>query len=341
MEHEKGVTRRRFVQAGGALGAMSVLGGTAHGQAESSVVVSAALRIANYIPSFVAIRRGLFKKHGLNVEMQHAGSIAEPVAVLNANRAQIALTGTGMVVNARAEGAKIKVIARIAGAIGLWVIARPGTVFKGIEDFKGKSVACLRFPSNTVSSPTYIMKTKGKFDPAQAGVKWVEGPPGSIIPAVKDGRADLGVVFEWDASLATLVHGLSVVHSLGHELGPVLFTSAMAREETIAKNPALIQGFCNALAESSRLLQATPGLYAEVAAQEFAQVPPEAIKAGSARLLGTPGFVPRNPVVPAAEWDAIMAHELGAGTLRQSMKFADVVDNTFAEKATKEFGIAG
>ena len=45
-----------------------------------------------------------------------------------------------------------------------WVIAKPGTNFKSLADFKGKKVASLRFPSNTVTSPTFAMKKFGGFD---------------------------------------------------------------------------------------------------------------------------------------------------------------------------------
>jgi NitT/TauT family transport system substrate-binding protein len=69
-------------------------------------------------------------------------------------------------------------------------------------------------------------------------------------------------------------------------------------------------------------------------------VSPEAIKAGSARLLRTPGVVPTNPIVIKAEWDAIVAHEIGAGTMRQALPFERIVDDGPARKATTEFGVA-
>jgi NitT/TauT family transport system substrate-binding protein len=330
------LTRRRVMAgAAAAIGAPHV----ARAQAGTPVTVSAALRIANYIPAWVAQKKGIFAKHGLNVEINTASSIAEPVGILNANRAQVAMTGSGMAVNSTVEGAPMKVIAKLAGAIGLWAIAKPGTTIRSLDDFKGKTVATLRFPSNTVSSPTYAMKTIGKFDPAQAGVRFVEGPPGSIIPAVKDGRADLGCVFEWDASIAE-TQGLAVVFSFAELLGPIAFTSAMVKEEYARANPNVVQGFCNALAESMKLIKADPSVYEQVAEQEFAQVSPEAIKAGSARLLRTPGVVPTNPIVTKAEWDAIVAHEIGAGTMRQPLPFERIVDDGPARKATTEFGVA-
>lgn len=330
---------RRRVLGGLAAGAGLVAApAIVRAQAPQKISVAVALRLANYVPVWAAQRRGLFAKHGLEPEINYTGSIAEPVALLNANKAQIAITGTGMAVNATVEGSKMRVVSRHAGAIGLWVIARPGSNVKTLADLKGKSIASLRFPSNTVSSPTYLMKTKAGFDPAKEGVKFLEGPFGSIVPAVRDGRADVGVVFEWDASVAE-AQGLQVMFGLGELLGATAFTAAMVKEDTMRANADLIQRFVNATAEGQRLVHTQKDAYAEVAIAEFAQLPADAIRKGSARLLALAGFVPKNPVLTKTEWDAMIAHELSAGTMRKSLGFEEMVDNSFAERATAQFGL--
>ncbi len=302
------------------------------------ITIVTALRLANWTPAFVAQRRGLFAKHGLRVEIQPAGSIAEPVAVLNARRGQIALTGTGMSVNATVEGANIKVIGLLAGAIGLWFIHRPGLVLNSLEDLRGKSIASLRFPSNTVSSPTYALRARANIDPAQAGIRFVEGPPGSIIAAVRDGRADCGCVFEWDASIAES-QGLVASLPLAPVIGPIAFSAAMVREDWLAQNRSQAQAFSNALAEALRLIRTDASVFEEVSREEFSQVPPEAVRTGTARLLGTGGIVPLSPVVTREQWDAIVAHELGAGTMRQALPYERMVDNSLAEAAARAAGI--
>jgi NitT/TauT family transport system substrate-binding protein len=340
MTSNRGITRRTALATGAAGAAALLMPNVLRAQQLTPIGVSVALRIANYLPVWVADRKGIFAKHGLKADINAAASIAEPVSILNAERAQFAITGTGMAVNSTVEGARMKVVAKLAGAIGLWAIGRPGTKIASLEDFKGKSIASLRFPSNTVSSPTYAMKSVGKFDPAKENVRFIEGPPGSIIPAVRDGRADVGCVFEWDASIAEQ-QGLQVLFSFVEVLGPIAFTSAMVKEDYAKKNPKIVQSFCNALAESMKLIRDDAKIYAEVAGQEFAQVPPAAIQAGTRRLLDAPGVVPLNPVVSKAEWDAIVAHELGAGTMRKALPFEEIVDNSFATKAAAEFGAKG
>lgn len=93
------------------------------------------------------------------------------------------------------SGADTRVIAKMAGAIGLWFIWKPAAGVTSLKDLKGRTIASCRFPSNTVSSPTSAIKSVGGVDPQAGGVRFVEGPLGSIIPTVADGRADLGCVF--------------------------------------------------------------------------------------------------------------------------------------------------
>lgn len=335
-------TRRRLLQASAAAPlSTTMVVRDAHSQAAVPVTVAHALKLANYGPVFVAQREGLFQKQGLAVSVEVAGNIAEPVAVALSGRAQIATTGSGMSVNSTLEGGRMKVVARMCSALGLWVIAKPGVQFRGLDDFKGKKVACLRFPSNTVTSPTFAMRKYGRFEPEAAGVQFVEGPFGSIVPAVVDGRADLGVVFEWDASIAATQHGLNVVYSLAEPIGPILFTAVMVREDTIARNADLIQRYVNGLAAGMKTIRENRAAYVAAMAAEFNNLPRATVDAGCERLLATRGFVPTNPIVTKAEWDAIMEHETVAKTVRRALPFEEMVDNRFAEKATAEFGVRG
>jgi NitT/TauT family transport system substrate-binding protein len=268
------------------------------------------------------------------------GTVNEPVAIALSGRGQFAATGTGMAMNSTAEGGRMKVIAKMTGALGMWVIAKPGTNFKSLADFKGRKVASLRFPSNTVTSPTFAMKKFGGFDAKASGVEFVEGPPGSIVGAVRDGRADVGVVFEWDASIATHA-GLQVVYGFAEAVGPILLTSVMVKEDYLTSNADTVQRFCNALAGAMRLIREDKAAYVAAMAAEFPSLDKAVVAAGCDRLLATRGFVPSTPVIAKAEWDAILEHDTLAGTVRKGFSFEELVDNRFAQKAADAFGRKG
>jgi NitT/TauT family transport system substrate-binding protein len=336
------MNRRTVLKAAGATGALAVGQGLvlhdAQAQAVVPVTLTTGLKLANYGPIYVALRAGLFERQGLRLSADVGGSVSEPVAITLSGRGQFAATGTGMAMNSTAEGGRMKVVAKMTGALGMWVITRPGTNFKTLADFKGKKVASLRFPSNTVTSPTFAMKKLGGFDAKASGVEFVEGPPGSIVSAVRDSRADVGVVFEWDASIAAQ-SGLQVAYGFANEVGPILLTCVMVKEDYLTANADTVQRFCNALAGGMRLIREDKAAYIAAMTAEFPNLDKAVAAAGCERLLATPGFVPRNPIVSKAEWDAIVEHDTIAGTVRKPFSFEEMVDNRFAQKATDAFGL--
>jgi NitT/TauT family transport system substrate-binding protein len=317
----------------GALAAPAIAQG-----ARTKVVISQALLIANYTPVYVAQQRGIFAKQGLDVETNTAGGIAVVVPVVLSKRAQFAMSGSAPSVNSTLEGGPMKCIAKIAGGTALLVIGRPGTTIKSLDDFKGKSIATLRFPSNTNTVPKHVFPKLGGFEPGATGINFLEFPPGAQAQAVKDGRADLAVVFEWDASIAVRQFGLEVVYSFAEPIGPNAASTIFTTDEYLAGNADTAQRLVNAIAEAMKVIHTEAGAYETANAKAFPQVSADVIKLGSERLLAMPGVVPRNPIITAAEWDAVMAIDLGSG-LKQALPFDRMVDNRFAEKATAEFGL--
>ncbi|MBR1119894.1 ABC transporter substrate-binding protein [Bradyrhizobium lablabi] len=308
--------------------------------AGSKVVISEALRLGMYASLYVAADKGLFAKHGLDAEISSAGGIALPVPILLSARAQIGVTSPGMSVNAVREGGKVKNIAKIVGGVSMWGMARPDSKIKTVDDLRGKTIATLKFPSSTIQVPTFAMKTVGKFEPKEAGVTFLELPAGAQAAAVKDGRADIATAFEWDISIGAEQFGLVPVLSFADVLGPVCFTTAMATEDVIAKSPDLVQGFCNALAEGQKLMHQNHAVFTEVAEKYFPRVPPSVIANATKNFFDSKTAVPTNPVITQEEWDRAMQLEQGGGAIKGTLPFAQMVDNSFAEKATKQFGLS-
>ena len=308
--------------------------------ADSKVIVSEAIRLGMYASLYVAADKGLYAKHGLDVEISPAGGIALPVPILLSGRGQIGVTSPGMSVNAVREGGKLKNIAKIVGGVSMWGMARPDSKIKTIDDLRGKTIATLKFPSSTIQVPTYAMKTIGKFDPKEAGVNFLELPAGAQAAAVKDGRADIATAFEWDISIGAEQFGLVPVLSFADVLGPVCFTTAMATEEVIASNPAIVQGFCNAMAEAQKMMHQNNAVFTEVAEKYFPKVSPSVVVNATKNFFGSKTAIPRNPTISQAEWDSAMQLELGGGAVKGILPYAQMVDNNFAEKATQQFGLA-
>ncbi len=330
--------RRSFVLGlAGATGAAS-LGLPRLAHAATPARISEAIHLGLYMPLYAALNGGYFEKHGLGPDLKTAGGIAQPVPALLSGAADFAVTGTGMSINATVEGAQMVNIAKIAGMISVWVVARAGTTFNGPEDFAGKTIATLKFPSNTYTTPFYAMKQAG-MDP-ETDVTWLQLPFGAQLQAVADGRADFATVFEWDASIGATQFDLDVVYSLGEALGPAVFSSTFVTADFLERNPDAVQAYCNAIAEAERALHENEQLFVDVAAKEFPSIDPAVIAAARPRFFGDVPLVPRNPTISAQEWRTLVDHEAGAGTLREDLPYERMVDNSFAQKAAKEYGLS-
>lgn len=336
---------RRTVLVGASAAAIALafdkLGGSAAAQAPRSVKLTEAIHLGMYVSVYAAKHGGFFRKHGLDVAVSSAGGIALALPIVLSGNATFAVTGAGMSVNAVNEGAKVANIAKIVGGVAMWAVAKPGTVVKSVNDFRGKTIATLRFPSSTIQTPTFAMKDRGGFDPESAGVKFLQLPQGAQAQAVLDGRADFATMFEWDVSIAKQQFGLEPVFAFADIIGPLSWTTAMVTRDLIAKDPALVQAFCDALAEAQAAVHSDRELFVKASVAEFPQVSEAVIRSAAENLLAQSIAIPKSPTISKQEWDADMAFELAGGSIKASRPYEEMVDNSFAERAAAKVGKAG
>lgn len=335
-------TRRQVLVSAGAasFGALlSGMGSPAVAQGLQRIRVSEAIHLGMYASVYAAVHGGYFRKHGLDVAVSSAGGIALAVPVVLSGTASFAITGAGMSVNAANEGAKLANIAKIVGGVAMWAVAKPGTSLRTIDDFRGKTIATLRFPSSSLQTPIFAMKERGGFTPESAGVKFLQLPAGAQAQAVLDGRADVATMFEWDVSIAKQKFGLEPVYAFADVIGPLAWSTAVTTRQLIEKDPALVQAFCDAIAEAQVALHADRELFIKASAIEFPQIEASVIRAAADNLLTKSVAIPRNPMISKAEWNADMAFEIAGGSVKAPRSYEDMVDNRFAERATAKFAV--
>lgn len=331
------LNRRSFIASGLTAGA-AFSSGVVPAFADTSVTVSEAIRTAMYAPLYVAAHLGLYRKHGLELSLQTAGGIALPIPMILSGRSLVGVTSPGMSVNATREGAAIKNIAKIVGGVSMWAIAKPGSGISKVEDLKGKTIATLKFPSSTIQVPTFAIRKALGVTPEEAGITFLELPPGAQATAVKDGRADVATAFEWDVSVGARDFGLEAVLSLADVIGPTSFTTAQATEKAIAEHPQEIQAFCNAMAEAMAAMHADHDLLAATGERFFPQVDQDIIESAAANFFASGVAIPTTPVISEAEFASAMALELGGGSVSEALPFEQMVDNRFAAAAAAKYG---
>ena len=222
----------------------------------------------------------------------------------------------------------------------MWAVAKPGTTVKSLDDFRGKTIATLRFPSSTIQTPTFAMKDRGGFDPESAGVKFLQfrrvrrrkrfSTAGPISRRCSNGT-----------SVSPRNNSASCPFCFADIIGPLSWTTAMVTRDLIAKEPALVQAFCDALAEAQAAVHSDRELFVKTSVAEFPQVSEAVIRSAAENLLAKSIAIPKSPTISKQEWDADMAFELAGGSIKTSRPYEEMVDNSFAERAAAKVGKAG
>jgi NitT/TauT family transport system substrate-binding protein len=65
------------------------------------------------------------------------------------------------------------------------------------------------------------------------------------------------------------------------------------------------------------------------------------IRAAAENLIGKSTAIPQNPTISKPEWEADMAFEIAGGSIKGARPYEEMVDNSFAERATAKVGKAG
>jgi NitT/TauT family transport system substrate-binding protein len=81
-------------------------------------------------------------------------------------------------------------------------------------------------------------------------------------------------------------------------------------------------------------------VFTEVAGKYFPRVSPSVVANATKNFFDSKTAVPINPIITQEEWDRAMLLEQGGGAIKGTLPFAQMVDNRFAEKATKQFGLS-
>lgn len=253
-------------------------------------------------PGLYALKAGLFRKYGLNVEIGPANSGAATLAALAGGSAQIALSSTLPIVAARARGLTFMIIGP-AGICSpevpyaLMLVKKDGPIRTG-RDMNGKTIASSSLRDLlAIASFAWIDQNGGD----SATVKALELPASAILPAIDDGRIDAATIV---SPRLTEAIDSGRVRVLGNSFQAVgrrfLIAGWVATKEFCERNPDVVARFARAVREATAYTNAHHDETVEMMA-EYAKLDPK-IVAHSTRSLDTEYTEPRDlqPMIDAA-----------------------------------------
>ena len=333
-----GFNRRGFLKTsaliGGGLIAAPYLGGRASAAALKTVNFSEAVHNLGYINLYVGMHAGIFEKNGLDMKVSAAGGDTQTFAAVLGGSADFAIGDATMAQISRENGGPGVVVGTVVQRAHYFGVSKTMEPFTDPMALKGKKVVTSPEP-NTNYSVTKRMVEKAGMK-LGTDVTIVPVNPGTEIGAMLAGQADMAVAYQPSVSAAE-AQGSKVVFDFSNYIGPFCNTGIMVLPSTIAKDPAMVQALVTSFEQASRMTYADPAFAKKVARLEFPDLPGEVVdKAIDAELKY---LIPAQSVITKPDqWANLMDMQLYLGNIKGTVKFDEIIDNSFAEKAIKQLG---
>jgi len=204
----------------------------------------------NWLPVFVARERGIFKRHGLDVELCRLGSVDKATAAVRSGDAELAISPPEGVLADAVAGGNLRLVAANCNCLPLTLVANAR--IRRIEELKGAVLGTSSLTEGTAIYTREMLAQHGLQYPqdysfALAGVhqgRWkalqegtidaaVQPPPFNFL-AIDAGYTDLGEVSDY--------------------LPEIAFTAVLGRLEWVQPNDAAVVALLRALAEATALV---------------------------------------------------------------------------------------
>src|SRR5215475_12319796 len=239
----------RWLWAIGACTALAMLvpGDQADAQMKIRVGKAQAQQFA-FVPADVGVAAGIFKKHGIDLEIANFGGDARLVQAISANAIDFALGG-GPTIAFEVKGAPMLAVAAMADRPRtiMMVVAKDGPV-KTEDDLKGRTVSVSTAGSLTYWLAQELSRSHGW---GSDGIKIAPlGTTTAQAAALKTRQVD-GVVTETSTILRLVEEGTGrILVRFGERIAEFHVHVVFARKALIEGNPDALRNFVAAMLES-------------------------------------------------------------------------------------------
>jgi NitT/TauT family transport system substrate-binding protein len=156
------------------LGLLAVLGGSVVAPAQERVKIAYSSADASNVVWFTALDAGIYRKHGLDVELIFIQSSTMSVSTLVSGDIQIANSSGGAVASAVVAGANLVMTACYINTLPYELVVQESV--KSIEDLRGKNVGISRVGSASDVAARVLIKGLGLEPVKDVPIMQVGGP---------------------------------------------------------------------------------------------------------------------------------------------------------------------
>lgn len=303
--------------------------------AAQEVKLNEVLRSLFYAPQYVALRTGAFEQEKLKiVGPKTTWGVQAALTEIVSGNSNVALMGpeaAGLTQEASPDRRLVNFALLTNGDGGFILSKVPVPNFK-IADLKGKTIVT----AGKGATPSLVLVDlikKAGLDPNKDVTIRNIPVSANIIPSYLEPNTDFAQAFEPMVVQAVAEKRGFRVASVGEIAGPMPYTAFMASASYIEKNPAIIQGFTNAVYRGLIWTHGhSPREIAELIAPDFKEVPVATIEEVIAEYKKAKIWA-NDPQLPPDGMERMIGLMVEGGILKQKFPYNQLVNPTFAQKA--------
>ncbi len=279
-------------------------------------------------PIWVAQEEGLFKKHGLDIELIHIASTSKAIQSMISGEIQFTTADALNSIQAVAAGADVVMICEGVNRFVFSLMARPE--LRRVADLKGKKIGITRLGSSTHTAVLYVAAKAGLGAGDYTLLQLGEVP--NILTTLLAGQIDAGALSPPTNSRAKRA-GLRELVNLGVD-GPDYPSTVMASTRVYVRaNPDTTRRMVRALGEGLNVFKANRQIGIR-AIQKYARLnDPEILEDTYNQFRDAFDAV---PYVSRAGIAALLAGMGEKDAKIRQIKYEDVADMRFVAEAEKE-----
>ncbi len=212
--------------------------------------------LADHSPIYLALRRGYYKEEGLDLTVLRGSGSADSAKKVDLGQSDIGISDAPTVMTAISKGANLKMVAVVYDKAGNNLFFRRSANIKSPKDLIGKKIAVPPADSHRVLWPAFA--ALHGIDPASVTLVNVKPEGKQAIVAANEVDAAFDLYTSYAIWEKVLGKG-DVGHLLWADFGlPIYGHTYFVNNDTIKKNPKLIERFLRATHKGWRDAKADP-----------------------------------------------------------------------------------
>lgn len=290
-----------------------------------------------YAPQYAAIELGYFEEEGIVIDLSVGEGADSVMSAVLSGDIDIGFAGPEASVYVYNEGKEdyTQVFAQLTQRDGSFLMAREPDDNFTWDKLKGKVILPGRKGGVPYMTLEYVIKKNG-LDPATDLTMDNSVQYALMGPAFSAGTGDYVTMFEPSASAMEKEGKGYIVASIGADSGEIPYTAYFAKKSYLEKNSDIIDRFTRAIYKAQQWVAShTAAEIAQVIAPSFADTDLEMLTSGLQSYKDIDAWN-TTPVMTQDSFDRLQDVIIEAGELTDKAPFDQVINNTFAQKATDQ-----